>query len=268
MSGVLREILSATWREVELLRDTAPLTRRPHHPIDVRKVMRRPPHAALRLIAEIKHRSPSAGPLSTALSVAERADAYRRGGATMISVLVDREHFDGSFAHIAQARAVVGAEVPILCKGFIVDEVQLDAAESAGADAVLLIVRVLDEQPGALARLISAARARRLVPIVEAVTHDEARRALDAGAEVIGVNARDLDSLAMDAARAAAVLDALPESVVALAFSGISTAAAVAEIAKRSGRRIDGALIGEALMRRDDPMGLLTEMVAAAQAFG
>jgi len=265
MNGVLGGILKDTWQEIEALRDTPPLTRRPHHTIDARSVLRRPKGARMRLIAEIKFRSPSAGALSTALGVRERASAYVDAGADMISVLVDRAHFGGSFDHLAEARAAVGTEVPLLCKGFIVDEIQLDAAQSGGADAALLIVRVLDEHPGALSRLVSAARARALCPIVEVTNHDELRRALDAGAEVIGVNARDLDTLVIDANRAAAVLAEIPASVVALAFSGVSSPEQVASLARMAPRRVDAALIGEALMREDDPHNLLTAMTAATR---
>ena len=98
----------------------------------------------LKLITEIKFRSPSAGALSTVLSVTERARAYQRAGASMISVLCDTSFFDGAFAHLAEARAA--CELPLLCKEFVIDESQLDAAVAYGADAVLLIVRCLSEE--------------------------------------------------------------------------------------------------------------------------
>jgi indole-3-glycerol phosphate synthase len=215
----------------------------------------------LRLIAEIKRRSPSAGALSTALSVAERAGAYERAGARLISVLTDRHFFDGAYENLQQARA--STSLPLLCKDFIIDERQLDAARAYGADAALLIVRCLGAAE--LPRLVQAARSRELVPFVEVVTEDEAHRALDAGAELIGVNTRDLDTLAMDPAGAERLLKLLPASVTRAQLSGIRSPEAVARVAQSG---VDAALIGEALMRADDPEPLLRQMVASAAAPG
>ncbi len=263
--SVLPAIVAATQEEIRRLR-AFPMTTSTRTPIDIAKRLRRPTRESpLALIAEIKKRSPSAGPLSVALSVAERAAIYADAGARMISVLVDREHFDGSYDDLAAARAVTGA--PLLCKGFILDEVQLRAAHVAGADAVLLIVRLLDDD--ALASLGLAARALGLTPIVEVVDEAELERALRAPeALVLGVNARDLDTLQMNRARAERVLAAIPDDRVALYFSGISRVEEVTALAsreaRREGRRIEGALIGEALMRQDDPGPLLRSLVAAA----
>jgi indole-3-glycerol phosphate synthase len=261
--SVLEAILSSTREEIARLRAGPTPPRADRAPIDVALRLKREAAAdPLRLIAEIKKRSPSAGPLSRTLSVADRGRAYARAGATMISVLVDRAHFDGSFDDLSAARAAVA--VPLLCKGFVLDEVQLDFARAAGADAVLLIVRILDD--ASLGALVAATRRRGMTPIVEVVDEAELDRALAVGATVVGVNARDLDTLRMDAARAARVVSAIPEGVVSLFFSGLSTPDEVAKVARAAqARRIDGALVGEALMRRDDPEPLLREMVAAAR---
>src|SRR5262249_4715291 len=152
----------------------------------------------IKLIGEIKFRSPSAGVLSRALGPRERARAYVEGGIAMISVLTDRRWFDGSFEHLAEVRAAV--PVPVLCKDFIIDPAQIDRAWSAGADAVLLIVRCLP-QSGLLARLVEVARSRGIEPFVEVVDERELSLAVAAGARLIGVNARDLDKLDMDAER-------------------------------------------------------------------
>jgi indole-3-glycerol phosphate synthase len=152
------------------------------------------------LISEIKRRSPSAGALSTRLSVAERAAAYERAGASMLSILCDSHFFDGSYEHLREARAAT--RLPLLCKEFVVDEVQLDVARAFGADAVLLIVRCLSAER--TVELVRAARERELVPFVEVATEDELGIALSAGADLVGVNAADLDTLQMDAARAPA----------------------------------------------------------------
>lgn len=211
----------------------------------------------LKLISEIKFRSPSAGALSTALSVAERARAYQRAGASMISVLCDKTFFDGAFAHLAEARAA--CDLPLLCKEFVIDESQLDAAVAHGADAVLLIVRCLSEER--LNQLTQAARARKLEPFVEVVSDEESKMALGAGASLIGVNARDLDTLVMDAARAARVLAALPDSVTRVHLSGIARPEDVQRVRSSSA---DAALLGEALMREDQPEARLRALVDAA----
>ena len=140
----------------------------------------------------------------------------------------------------------------------MIEEAQLDAARAFGADAVLVIVRCLP--PGKLAPMIAAARARQLVPLVEVVTEDEAARALDAGADLVGVNARDLDTLEMDGERAARVLATLPAAVTRVHLSGI---AAPADVTRVAASPADAALVGETLMRQDDPEPLLRELVAA-----
>jgi len=211
----------------------------------------------LQLIAEIKFRSPSAGALSTALSVSERALAYQRAGASMISVLCDAAFFDGAFAHLAEARAA--CELPLLCKEFVIDESQLDAALAYGADAVLLIVRCLSEQR--LGQLTRAARERKLEPFVEVINDEESKMAVDAGASLIGVNARDLDTLTMDPAHAARVLAALPPSATRVHLSGIARPEDVQRVAASAA---DAALIGETLMREDQPEARLRALVAAA----
>jgi indole-3-glycerol phosphate synthase len=261
MSGVLRAIVTSKKAEIPAL---APRSSglSPRGSL-VASRLARPGRSdgplPLRLITEIKRRSPSAGPLSTALSVAERAIAYARGGASMISVLADAPFFDGSWDHVAEARrAVDELGVPILAKEFVIDERQLEVAAAAGADAILLIARIVDRET--LRRLFARATALGLEPLVEVVSTQEVDAALHAGARVIGVNARDLDTLVMDAARAATVLAAIPDDRIAVHLSGLRSPADVAEVA---GRAVDAALMGEALMRVDDPTELLRAMVAA-----
>ncbi len=251
--SLLASILEQKTRELEALR----AARLPAPPTLRRVDLARTPGGPLKLIAEIKLRSPSAGKLSTVLGVAERARRYERAGASMVSVLCDSCFFDGGFAHLTEAREA--CSLPLLCKEFVIDELQLDAARAYGADAVLLIVRCLpgERLPG----LVRAAQERGLVPVVEVATEDESRRARDAGATFVGVNARDLDTLQMDAARAARLISGLPKTMVRAHFSGLGTADAVAAVARGEA---DAALIGEALMRRDDPEPFLAELVRAA----
>ena len=253
---VLAEILAQKEREIAALRATAATGLAPRGDL-VRERLRRT--GPLRLITEIKHRSPSAGALSTALGVAERALAYGSGGAAMISVLCDERFFGGAWDDVTKARRALdaaGLAVPVLAKEFVLDKRQIDEAAARGADAVLLIARIVT--PERLATLYAHATARGLEPLVEVVTDEELVAA--AGAHVLGVNARDLDTLQMDAARPARIFAAIGKDRIALHLSGVKTGADVAAVA-RSG--VDGALIGEALMRRDDPAPLLAELLAA-----
>lgn len=251
--GLLADILAQKQRELAELGRRALPTPPARRPLS----LARKPGEPLRLIAEIKPRSPSAGLLSSALSIGERAAAYERGGARCISVLTDQHFFDGSYENLQTARQ--SCKLPLLCKDFIIDERQLDAARAFGADAALLIVRCLGSAD--LSRLHRAALERDLVPFVEVMTEDEARLALDVGAQLVGVNTRDLDSLAMDPARTERVLALLPPSVTRVQLSGLGAPEAIARVAASG---VDGALIGEALMRADDPEPLLRRMVESA----
>jgi indole-3-glycerol phosphate synthase len=208
-------------------------------------------------------KSPSAGELSSALDAAARALAYAREGASMVSVLVDGPFFGGAWTDLADARArldAAGLGTPLLAKEFVLDEVQIRAAHAAGADAILLIARIV--APEELARLASCARAVGLEALVEVMDERELESALAAGARVVGVNARDLDTLDMDAARTARVLAGIPAGTVAVHLSGLKSPRAVEEAAAT---RADAALIGEALMREADPAPLLREMLASAR---
>ncbi|MCA9600118.1 MAG: indole-3-glycerol-phosphate synthase [Myxococcales bacterium] len=247
--GVLEKILTQKQRELDALAARELPAPPPRRPVALARRRGEP----LRLIAEIKLRSPSAGALSCELSVAERARAYERAGASMISVLTDSEFFAGAWEHLGEARSATS--LPILCKEFVIDERQLDAARAYGADAVLLIVRCLAAER--VPALIAAAAARDLVPLVEVATHDEARLALDAGAKLVGVNVRDLDSLDMNPERARRVLASLPSWAAAVHLSGLGDPDAVAKVADS---RASAALIGEALMRQADPLPLLAAM--------
>jgi len=268
----LADILASKQREIASLR-AVPREgsgRCGHRPLDVVAALRR--GDGLRLIAEVKLRSPSAGALSRTLSPRDRAVVYARTGAAVVSVLCDGPFFDGGWGDLAACRAALdeaGLRVPLLAKEFVLDRRQVEEARDRGADAVLLIARIVDAP--SLARLASAAREEGIEPLVEVVDEDELRAALDAGARVIGVNARDLDSLEIDLPRAARLLGAIPMEIVAVHMSGLKTPADVAQVAALAheagpgARPADAALIGEALMRRDDPTALLGKFVFAAR---
>lgn len=262
--NVLARILEDKRRDVARLR-TAPRPRVPPPVRDVCAALARPPQATgrapLRLLAEVKLRSPSAGPLSRALAPADRALAYARGGAAMVSVLCDAHHFDGGFEHLEEARTALdaaGLPVPLLAKEFVIDRVQLEEARARGADAALLVARIVTAAE--LGELAAAARGLGLEPLVEIADLPELDAALAAGARVIGVNARDLDTLRMDAERAARVLAAIPAGIVRVHLSGLRAPADVAAIAATG---VDAALVGEALMRQDDPSPLLRALLSA-----
>jgi indole-3-glycerol phosphate synthase len=196
------------------------------------------------------------------MSVAERALTYARGGAAMISVLCDRRFFDGSWDDVERARLALdaaGLAVPILAKEFVVHRRQLEEAAARGADAALLIARIVD--PPTLTRLHADAIELGLWPLVEVVTEGELSSALAAGARLIGVNARDLDTLVMDASRTARLLASIPADRIAVHLSGLKGPDDVANVARSSA---SAALMGEALMREDDPTALLAAMIAAA----
>ncbi len=257
--GLLRDILAEKMKEVAAMQGHPAVARPADWPVrDVVEALRRPKGAPLRLIAEIKFRSPSAGSLSRALGPRERAQVYEAGGAAMVSVLTDAKWFDGSLDDLSLARAAV--TVPVLCKDFVIDVAQIERAASAGADAVLIIVRCVDDG-AALSELVDGARRAGIEPFAEVVTDAELDRALAAGARGGGVNARALATLEMDAARAARILARIPRGIVAVHLSGLKTAADAAAIARS---RADAALLGEALMRQPDPSSLLAELVAAA----
>ncbi len=231
----------------------------------VRETLHRLPGQPLRLIAEIKPRSPSAGQLSTALSIEDRAHAYAAAGAVMISVLVDKPFFGGSYEHLSRCRqsldARYGTARPrLLCKEFILDPVQLTWAAAAGADAVLLIARIVTAEE--LQQLVDDALARGLEPLVEVTTDAELQNAQATRTRMIGVNARDLNTLEMNVERAAEVLERVDSSYVRVFLSGLVLPDDVGRIARGSA---DAALVGEALMRQDDPTALLSEMVRRAK---
>jgi indole-3-glycerol phosphate synthase len=205
------------------------------------------------VIAEVKRRSPSAGTIRDDLDPGERAERYARHGAAAISVLTDGPFFGGSVADLRAAAA--RTSVPVLRKDFILDELQILEARGAGAAGVLLIVRAL--APGRLQALLTCAADAGLDALVEVHTAAETARALDAGARLVGVNSRDLDSFRIDAGAAWALLRELPADHVAVAESGMATAADV-ETAARAGA--DAVLIGTALSSAADPDGLLARL--------
>lgn len=263
MSGVLDAIVASKRREVHGMKHRTCYTRVPGGPRkNVASSLRRATGGPLRLVAEHKRKSPSAGPLSTVLTVAQRVLHYAENGASMVSILCDEPFFGGSYDDLVDARHALfdaGHDIPVLAKEFVIDERQLREAAANGADAVLLIARILDRE--SLATLHAQASELRLESLVEVVTEEELSWALDAGASIIGVNARDLDTLVMDADRAARVMAAIPESAISVYLSGLKGPDDVTRVAAT---RAHAALVGESLMRADDPREALAAMTRAA----
>ena len=208
----------------------------------------------LAAIAEVKRRSPSAGDLRPDADPAALAAAFERAGAAAVSVLVD-ERFAGSPADLAAARSA--ATLPLLAKGFISERDELADLRRLGADAVLLLLRDLDD--GRMRELLSAADELGLDALVEAHDADELRRAVELDAAVIGINARDLATFEIDRGSQLELVEAAPRDRVVVAESAIATRAHAAE-AELAGA--DAVLVGSTLMRAPDPGGTLEELIA------
>ncbi|MGB7211466.1 MAG: indole-3-glycerol phosphate synthase TrpC [Gemmatimonadales bacterium] len=207
----------------------------------------------LKLIAEVKRRSPSGGEISRGLDPVAHAKAYAAAGASAVSVLTEPAHFGGSIEDLTAVAAEI--PLPVLRKDFILDELQLVEARAAGAAAVLLIVRALSRVE--LRTLLRGCGTLGLGALVEAHTASEVDVALEAGALVIGINSRDLDDLTIDHSAAWALLSRIPADRVAVAESGISTADDAA-IAAAAGA--DAVLVGGALSRAKSPTALAASM--------
>jgi indole-3-glycerol phosphate synthase len=219
----------------------------------LRESLRRAPIA---VIAEFKRRSPSAGVLREGPDVADVVRAYERGGARALSVLTEGPNFGGSLDDLRLARAAT--ELPILRKDFVVDPYQLHEAVLAGADAVLLIVAALSQAE--LAELHAQAGDVGLDVLVE--IHDEAELAiaLALGAQLIGINNRDLRDFSVDVGRSSQLAKSAPQGVTLVSESGIHSAEQLLAL-QRDG--IDAVLVGESLMRAPDPQAALRGLLAA-----
>jgi indole-3-glycerol phosphate synthase len=247
---VLERILESTRAEVERRKRELPLER----PLALGgggKASTRRFASALRepgiaVIAEFKRRSPSAGALREAPDLHEMVGAYERGGATTLSVLTEGPNFDGSLEDLRAAR--VACELPILRKDFILDEYQLYEAKVARADAVLLIVAALERQQ--LSALNTCAQTLGLDVLVEVHDRDELQTALKIGAELIGINHRDLRDFSVDVERTARLMGEIPAGVTVVSESGIVQAE---QLSKLQDAGVDAVLVGELLMRSEDP---------------
>lgn len=207
------------------------------------------------IIAEMKRRSPSRGLIRDPYDPLSIAESYRIGGAAALSILTDGEFFGGSLDDLAAVRkSPAGEALPILRKDFVVDPYQVFESRAAGADILLLIVRIL---PGDLLKqLLSLGRSLGMSVLVETHSDREVEEALSAGALMVGVNSRDLDTLEIDLARGARLLAGLPEGVVRVAESGLKTHADYRRMADLG---VDALLVGESFLSASDPGRALEE---------
>ncbi|MEP6918413.1 MAG: indole-3-glycerol phosphate synthase TrpC [Acidobacteriota bacterium] len=260
---LLETIVAATRRIVEVRaadRPAAALARdqvRAPRGAAFEQALRRPATAAgpARVIAECKRRSPSRGILRERYDPVAHARAYAAAGAAAISVLTEPAFFDGDPEHLRAVRAAV--DLPLLRKDFIVSEYQLLEAAVLGADAALLIVGALSRRD--LTELLAIAAGLELAALVEVHGMEELHRAVDAGARIIGVNSRNLRTLAVDMTVLDEAAASLPREVVGVAESGIRSAA---DLTRLSAAGYHAFLVGERLITQPDPGAALRELLA------
>ena len=260
---LLEAIVAATRARVNAAKG-----RQPRGPLERRAMAQTPDKAgfvarlsrsgSINVIAECKRRSPSRGVLRAAYDPVAIAIGYERAGAAAISVLTEPGFFDGSLDHLAAVRQAV--RIPLLRKDFTVDEYQLLEARAAGADAILLIVAALDD--AALASLLRAAGDLGLAALVEVHDASECRRAIQAGAGIIGVNNRNLRTLQVDLDASREVASLLPPSAIGISESGLKTPADL-QAMKTLGYR--AFLMGERFMIEPDPGAALAGLIGALE---
>jgi indole-3-glycerol phosphate synthase len=248
VAGVAEDLASR--RASRPLNDLIDAASRTEMPREVLPALRQP---GLAVIAEVKRSSPSKGALAPIQDPAALAAAYARGGATAISVLTEQRRFGGSLADLRKVRSAVNT--PVLRKDFVIDPYQLWEAREAGADLVLLIVAALSADE--LAQFLALAKQLGLTALVEAHTPDEVRAALDVGAELVGVNNRNLKTLEVDLANFEMMSGLVGDQAVKVAESGILSVADAARM-RRAGA--DAILVGELLVRHGDPQAAVAEL--------
>jgi indole-3-glycerol phosphate synthase len=265
-ADLLATIVAATRRIVEVraaLEPPGALARRAEQrtarPGAFRQALRAPDR--VNVIAECKRRSPSRGVIRANYDPASIASGYESAGAAAISVLTEPTFFDGSLAHLEAVRSIV--QVPLLRKDFIVSEYQLLEARAAGADAVLLIVAAL--APAELRTLHDRAASLELDVLVEVHQAPELTIALDAGADIVGINNRNLRTLAVDVHASEELIAAMPAGVIAVSESGLKTAD---DLVRLRALGYQAFLIGERFMGEPDPGAALRALLESLEAQG
>jgi indole-3-glycerol phosphate synthase len=235
---------------LEQLKDMA---RRQQSPLDALAALKAD---GVSVIAEVKRASPSRGAMADIADPAALAGEYEAGGARVISVLTEQRRFGGSLEDLAAVRRAV--QVPVLRKDFIVSSYQLWEARAYGADVVLLIVAALEQS--ALVSLVERAQSIGMLPLVEVHADEELDRAIDAGATVIGVNARDLGTLEVDRSVFTRLAPRVPEGIVKIAESGVR---GPHDLLQYAAAGADAVLVGESLVTGKDPRAAVADLVTA-----
>jgi len=247
-SDILERIVATKRKEVAVLEGMkAELERRAGDapaPRDFRAALTAP--GTVDLIAEVKRRSPGAGAIRPDLDPVDLAERYSRNGASAISVLTDREYFGGALEDLERIRQI--SSLPILRKDFLVSPLQVLEARAAGADAILLIVRILDDT--LLRELRLLAESLGMAALVEVHDKEELRRATASGAGILGINNRDLATFTTRLEVTIDLLPEVPEDVVLVSESGIGTEE---DVRRLGAAGVDAILVGEALLREEDP---------------
>lgn len=257
--GILTEIIAHKRHEVEALRPhaealerAAEARARTHRPLAESLKMHRPA-----VIAEIKKASPSKGILQPNFHPTQIARTYEAGGAACLSVLTDRDYFQGSLEDLRAARDAV--HLPVLRKDFTIDEIQIVEAAAAGADAILLIAAVLSAVQ--LRTFRERAEALGLAVLVEVHNEDELAKAVDSGASLIGVNNRNLETFEVTLETSLRLADRIPDTAVRVSESGIHSRL---DILRLEAAGFNAFLVGESLMRAPSPAEALRKLIGAS----
>jgi indole-3-glycerol phosphate synthase len=254
---MLARILEEKAREIEARKRSVPLRQleeliaEQSLPLDLASALK---GDRVQLIAEIKRASPSRGILCPNLNPVELAETYTKGGAAAISVLTEADHFEGSIEHLAAIREQV--ELPLLRKDFIFDPYQVYESRAYGADALLLIVAILSQEQ--LEELLSLGQSLGLRCLVEVHSEGEMERALLSGAEIIGINNRDLNTFAVDINTTCRLCPLIPRERIVVSESGIKSRNDIEKL-KRCG--VNAVLVGEALVTAGDVLTKMKELI-------
>jgi indole-3-glycerol phosphate synthase len=257
--SVLDDILDGVRADLATRQQETPLERLKEKTVTVpspRDVMAAFAGTAVCVIAEVKRSSPSKGALAAIADPAALAADYEAGGARVISVLTEGRRFGGSLDDLAAVREAV--QVPVLRKDFVVSSYQLWEARAYGADLVLLIVAALEQN--ALVSLVERAHSIGLVPLVEVHTLAELERALDAGATVLGINARNLATLEVDRGVFSQLVPHIPDGIIKIAESGVR---GPHDLLAYAAAGADAVLVGESLVTGKDPRSAVADLVTA-----
>jgi indole-3-glycerol phosphate synthase len=253
--NILSLILESRRKKVQMLKGgrlgLEAMIKKAPAPLDFKKALRRP--GKISLIGEIKQASPSGGILRQDFDPARIAGIYERAQVAAISVLTEEEFFLGKLHYIEKVKQQV--KLPVLRKDFIIDEIQILESRAAGADAVLLILRILDELK--FRKLYAKARDLGMDVLVEAHSEKELRLALKCKAEIVGINNRNLSTLKVDIDRTSRLVPFMPDDVVKVSESGVTS---VKDMLVLKGLGVDAALVGASIMKAPDMEAKVREL--------